>query len=111
VLLLQSEQGVGIDVVLAGLPFEARVIERASAWQLDESTTLTTCSAEDLLVMKAFAARDKDWADVTSILERQGRKLDLERVRKELRPLVEAKEEPGILKQLEYRIERCVGEN
>jgi hypothetical protein len=24
----------------------------------------------DLLVMKAFAARDKDWADVTSILER-----------------------------------------
>ena len=27
--------------------------------------------AADLLVMKAFAARDKDWADVTSILERQ----------------------------------------
>ena len=26
VVLLRSEQGVGIDIVLAGLPFEARVI-------------------------------------------------------------------------------------
>lgn len=109
VLLLRSEQGVGIDVVLGGLAFEARVIERASDWQLDESTTLTTCSAEDLVVMKAFAARDRDWADVTGILERQGCKLDLELVRQELRPLAEAKEEPEILDRLENRIERYVG--
>lgn len=108
VLLLRSEQGVGIDLVLAGLPFEARVIERASDWDLGEGRILRTCSAEDLLVMKAFAARDKDWADVTSILERQGGKLNLELVREELRPLVEAKEEPDILEQLEKRIERIL---
>lgn len=109
VLLLRSDQGVGIDIVLAGLPYEARVISRSSLWRLDNSTRLRTCSAEDLLVMKAFAARDKDWADVTSILERQGSKLNLDLVREELGPLIEAKEQPEITAQLERRIERIIG--
>ena len=38
VLLLKSAQGVGIDIVLAGLPFEARVIERSSLWTISEDT-------------------------------------------------------------------------
>jgi len=59
--------------------------------------------------MKAFAAHDKDWADVTSILERQGPRLDLDLVRRELRPLIEAKEQPEIAAQLERRIERHIG--
>jgi hypothetical protein len=109
VMLLKSDDGVGVDLVLAGLPFEARVIERSSLWQIDDDTTLRTCSAEDLLVMKAFAARDKDWADITGILERIGIRLDLNHVRKELQPLVAAKEEPEILEQLELRITRILG--
>jgi hypothetical protein len=110
VLLLKSADGVGIDIVLAGLPFEARVIERSSPWEIDDDTTLRTCSAEDLLVMKCFAARDKDWADVTGILERQGGRLDLELVREELQPLAEAKQEPEILEQLALRIARIIGD-
>lgn len=109
VLLLKSDQDVGIDIVLAALPFEARIIARSSLWELDDANTLITCSAEDLLVMKAFAARDKDWADVTSILERQGQRLDLALVRSELRPLIEAKEQPEIAVQLEQRIGRIIG--
>ena len=109
VVLMKSSDGVGIDIVLAGLPFEARVIERSSLWEIDNGTALRTCSAEDLLVMKAFAARDKDWADVTSMLERQGSRLDLNMVREELQPLVAAKEEPEILEQLELRITRVLG--
>jgi hypothetical protein len=109
VLLLKSVEGVGIDIVLVGLPFEARAIERSSLWTIGDGTVLRTCSAEDLLVMKCFAARDKDWADVTSILERLGPHLDLDLVREELQPLVAAKEEPEILQQLERRIERILG--
>ena len=109
VVLLKSGDGVGIDVVLAGLPFEARVINRSSPWEIGDGATLRTCSAEDLLVMKCFAARDKDWADVTSVLERQGNRLDLNLVREELQPLVAAKEEPDILEQLEHRIKRILG--
>ena len=109
VVLLNSTDGVGIDIVLAGLPFEARVIDRSSLWEIGDEAMLRTCSGEDLLVMKAFAARDKDWADVTSVLERQGSRLDLNIVREELQPLVAAKEEPEILEQLERRIARILG--
>ncbi|MGA8262034.1 MAG: nucleotidyl transferase AbiEii/AbiGii toxin family protein [Arenicellales bacterium] len=106
VILAQSQEGVGIDIVLGGLPFETRVIERSTLWTLGNDAFLRTCSAEDLLVMKAFAGRDQDWADVTSILERQGGKLDLALVRTELQPLVEAKEEPALAEELERRIAR-----
>lgn len=108
VVLLRTDEGVDIDIVLTGLPFEARVIDRSSAWALDDSVRLRTCSAEDLIVMKAFAARDKDWADVTSILERRGERLDVEQIRKELRPLVEAKEQPELLEELERRLRRIL---
>jgi hypothetical protein len=108
VVLARSPGNVGIDIVLAGLPFEARVIGRATPWSLGNGKLLLTCSAEDLLVMKVFAARDKDWADVTSILERQGEKLDLDLVRRELVPLLDAKGEPDLLNDFERRVERHV---
>jgi hypothetical protein len=62
---------------------------------------LVTCSAEDLVVLKAFANRDKDWLDVSGVILRQGKRLDASLIWAELRPLVELKEEPGILSRLE----------
>lgn len=106
VVLVRSEKNVGIDIVLAGLPFEARVISRATPWPLGEGVSLRTCSPEDLVIMKVFAARDKDWADVTSILERQGAKLDFDLIRGELAPLLDAKGEPELADELERRIRK-----
>lgn len=106
--LARSADNVGIDIVLAGLPFEARVIDRATSWSLGDGNSLRTCSAEDLVVMKVFAARDKDWADVTGMLERQGTKLDFDLIRQELVPLLDAKVEPELVNELERRIERHV---
>jgi hypothetical protein len=71
------------------LPFEERVVERASLYAIQESVALTTCSAEDLLVLKVFAGRDKDWLDVEGIVVRQADKLDRSLVRRELEPLLE----------------------
>lgn len=109
VVLARSERGVGLDIVLGGLPFEGRVIGRASEWDLGDGSQLRTCSAEDLIVMKSFAGRDKDWADVTSVLERRGSLLDLDLIRRELAPLVDAKEEPELALELERRIARILG--
>jgi hypothetical protein len=106
VVLARSAEGVGLDIVLAGLPYEARVIARASSWDLDGSATLRTGSAEDRVVMKVFAARDEDWGDVTSIIARQGSRLDFDLIRTELRPLLETREAPEPLDQLEARILR-----
>lgn len=108
VVLARSAGNVGIDIVLGGLPFEARVIDRATPWSLGAGESLRTCSAEDLVIMKVFAARDKDWADVTSILERQGGKLDFVLIRQELVPLLDAKGEPDLANELERRIQRHV---
>jgi hypothetical protein len=49
VLLLEAASGIPIDVSLGGIPFEERVIERSSAWQIGGTEPLTTCSAEDLV--------------------------------------------------------------
>lgn len=100
VLLLQHANGVPFDVALGGLPFEARTVERSSLWHAAEGCDLRTCCAEDLIVHKAFAARAQDWVDVERIIQRQGEKLDVDLIFKELEPLVALKEEPEILTQL-----------
>lgn len=104
VLLLRTVRGVDIDVAFGALPFEERTIQRASPWQWDGSTAITTCSAEDLVVHKVFAGRDLDWGDVERILTRQHGKLDLGQIRDELRPLLELKEEPEALARLDQKV-------
>jgi hypothetical protein len=67
---------------------------------------LVTCGAEDLVVLKAFANRDKDWLDVSGVILRQGKRLDASRIWTELTPLVELKEEPEILSRLAKHLPR-----
>lgn len=99
VLLLKSEGG--IDIALAGLPFEEEAVGRASAFEFLPGVSLVTCSAEDLVVLKAFADRPRDWADVASVLERQRGKVDKPHVLSRLQPLCAIKGAPEILTKLE----------
>ncbi|MGA2031526.1 MAG: nucleotidyl transferase AbiEii/AbiGii toxin family protein [Thermoguttaceae bacterium] len=103
VLLARTRSGVGLDIALGGLPFEESVIARSSLFPYPPETLLRTCSAEDLIVMKAFAARGKDWLDVEGIIVRQTGKLDWAYIRDELQPLAELKEAPGIMEELQRR--------
>lgn len=103
VLLLRSRQGVGLDVSLAALPYEELVVQRSSVFVYPPQIALRTCSAEDLLVLKAFAGRSQDWADVERLIVRQTGNLDWQYVQEHLRPLAELKGEPEILEQLERR--------
>jgi hypothetical protein len=103
VLLLRSSAGVSLDVALAGLPYEEEVVRRSSPFEYPLNTTLRTCSAEDLVVLKAFAGRSQDWVDVERIIVRQTGKLDWDYIHARLTPLAELKESPEILEQLEQR--------
>lgn len=100
VLLLHTPDGIDIDIALGALPFEKRSIERASLFELGELGSITTCSAEDLIVHKAFANRDRDWADIRTIIARQRGKLNWPQVIDELAPLTELKDTPEILTKL-----------
>ena len=100
IVLMADAYGIGIDISLGGLPYEQRILERASDWSVPEHGTIRTCSAEDLVVLKSVANRPQDWIDIKNTIIRQGDKLDRELVVLELAPLVELKDEPEITDQL-----------
>ena len=102
VLLLKTASGTGIDVALGALPFEELAVKRSRLMEYTSEIHLRICTAEDLMVMKAFASRPRDWEDVRGLLVRQGtRNLDWKYVLTQLTPLCELKEEPEILIRLE----------
>jgi hypothetical protein len=101
VLLLETAEGVKIDVALAASSFEIEAIERATPWRLDEGVVLRTCSGEDLVVYKLVAGRPQDLVDVEGIVRRQGQRLDVDRIRQWGRIFAELKEEPDLLRPFE----------
>ena len=83
VLLLHSRKGVGLDIALGALPFEELIVQRSSLFDYTPTIALRTCSAEDLIVLKAFAGRSQDWVDVERIIVRQTGKLDWTYIREQ----------------------------
>ena len=100
VLLLKSLSGIGIDIALGGLPFEESAVARASEFEYLPDVSLLTCSAEDLIVYKAFANRPSDWVDIEGVIVRQQQALDWDYISLQLKPLIELKEEPEIWDRL-----------
>lgn len=103
VLLLRAASGVGLDIALGGLPFEELAVSRSSLFTFPPDVPLRTCSAEDLIVLKAFADRPKDWMDIDGIVVRQGPILDWTYVYAQLAPLAELKDAPELLDKLKHR--------
>lgn len=100
VLLLRSDTGIGIDISLGITGYEELVMQRATPYTYLPRVKLLTCSAEDLVIFKAFADRTRDWSDVEGIVVRQGGNLDWKYIKKHLTVLVELKEAPHILEKL-----------
>lgn len=100
VVLVESKDGIPIDIALGALPFERRCVERAVEFDFGGDCPLRVCCAEDLVVLKAFAGRTRDWADIEMVLVRNRGKLRWETILAELEPLLEARESPENLKRL-----------
>ena len=107
VLLMKSTTGVPVDVALAALPFELEALEHASHWEAVPGVRLRTCSAEHLIVYKLVAGRPQDLIDVEGIVRRQGKRLDVERVRQWGRAFAELKEDPDLLRPFEGALRKC----
>ncbi len=108
VAVLIAGNGHPVDVALGALPFEKSMIKRATMEKFEPGIVLRTCRPEDLIVMKAFADRLLDWHDIDGILIRQGKKLDLKRIRKDLRPMLAIKEKPELLDRLDQLIAKRI---
>jgi hypothetical protein len=100
VLLVKAPNGISVDISLAALPFEEQAIRRASLFTFVEGCSLRTCSAEDLMVLKLFAFRPQDLADVQSVTDLHGASLNWDYIEENLSPLAEAKDELRIMREL-----------
>ena len=107
VFLLETADGVKIDVALAAFPFELEAIDTATSWKLAPGVALRTCSAEHLVVYKLVAARPQDLIDVEGIVRRQGRRLDVDRIRRWGQEFAELKEDPDLLRPFEDALRRA----
>lgn len=101
IYLAKLRDGTPADIALGALDFEHHAVSRAVKFDFGIGDPLNICSADDLIVYKAFAARNRDWEDIKSIVIRQGNKLNWHQIFEELTPLVELKEQPEILQVLQ----------
>ncbi|MDQ8164712.1 MAG: hypothetical protein P3A28_03010 [Gemmatimonadota bacterium] len=112
VLLLRTDDGFGLDIALGAMPFEERSIVRSTQIELVPGAVLRTCSAEDLVVHKAFAARPQDWVDVEGVILKQRGVLVWPQIWSELSDLAALKEAPELLDELARiarRAEKVIG--
>ena len=96
-----------VDIALGAIPSEERSIERSSPVEIVPGSEMRTCSAEDLIVHKAFAGRPQDWVDVEGVILRQLGSLNWPQIWTELRDLAALKEEPDLLVTLAEIAERA----
>lgn len=101
VLLLKTVNGIGLDVVLSGLPYEENAYLRSVWIEFGEGVRLRICSPDDLIIFKAFAGRNIDWMDIEGIVIKQGKELNWHYIRQQLIPLLEAKNDLESMAKLE----------
>jgi len=108
VLLLKTPENIDIDIALGGLPFEELMIKRATYFKFLPEISLLTCSAEDLIILKTFADRTKDWLDVENIIIKQGKQLNSRYIQKQLTPLCKIKKAPHIMQKLTNLLQKKI---
>lgn len=85
VCLVCSDNGCDVDISL-GIPgYEEHVIRRAVNCEMGKGYKAKVCSAEDLIIHKAVAGRPQDLFDIESVIFRQGKKLNINYIRKWLK--------------------------
>jgi predicted nucleotidyltransferase len=84
--------------------FEEELIERTQPVKL-RRLTVPVAAIEDLIILRAVAARPQDLADIDIVLS-AGHRLDLRRIRKTVAFFAKTLERPEIVEQLESLLAR-----
>lgn len=97
--------GVTVDFLFALPGYEELIIEHAIRRTLN-GFSAWICSAEDLVIQKVVAGREKDWPDVEALLIAQSGKLDSAYIDDWLVQFAEALEKPEMLAKYRRLVER-----
>lgn len=92
VLLAKTKSGIPVYIGFAGLPYEEEFIERAETYNVGEGNFLRVVAPDDLVLLKAFANRLQDWADLDELITRQAKRLNWVKIRERLEMLCTAVE-------------------
>jgi hypothetical protein len=106
VLLRHESSGTPIEVSLAWLPFEEEALARADVIELPEGP-VPVARAEDLVIYKSVAWRDRDRADVERLLLQEGGQMDLDRIRRIVGEFAEVLGAPERLAELDAVVRRA----
>jgi hypothetical protein len=100
-ILIRASNGVEVDISL-GLPgYEDELFRRAVEIEVDADRYVRVCSAEDLIIHKAVAGRPQDIVDIESVILRQGRRLNVDYIRRWLGEFSDLLANPDILERFE----------
>lgn len=109
VLLLRHDPtGTPLEVSLAWLPFEMEAMQRATVVDFG-GVRVRVATAEDLIVLKAVAWRDRDLGDIERLLLLHAAEVNLDRVRALVGEFAAAIDEPERLSDLNALIQRTLG--
>ncbi|MDX2065994.1 MAG: nucleotidyl transferase AbiEii/AbiGii toxin family protein [Fimbriimonadaceae bacterium] len=98
-ILARTSAGAGIDVALGILPFEYELVEHADEMALTDELTVPVATAEDLMIMKLIASRDRDLDDIQRLLEIHPQ-VDKARIRRVVTEFAELLESEEVLENL-----------
>lgn len=105
VLLLEHQPtGTPIEISLAWLEFEWEALSRATVEDLGD-LRVPLAQAEDLVIYKAVAWRDRDRADIERLLQLHDN-IDLDHVRRRVEQFAEALDEPERLREFDQLLDR-----
>ena len=110
-LLRHRPSGVTMEISFAWLPFEEVALSRALPLEL-AGVALRVATAEDLIIYKAAAWRDRDRSDIERLLTLHWSSLDLERIRTLVEQISDALDDEKRLirfDQIVDRVRRSLG--
>jgi hypothetical protein len=97
-----------MELSLAWLPFEEEALRRAELLEVG-GVDIPVAVAQDLVIYKAVAWRERDRTDIERLLRAHVREIDLADVRRLVAEFAEALEEPQRIDDFERLVARALG--
>jgi predicted nucleotidyltransferase len=107
-LLRHASSGTPMELSLGWLPFEREAMAHAEKVDL-MGVSVPIARAEDLVIYKAVAWRERDRSDIERLLIAHRDQIDLQRVRRVVREFADALDEPARIVEFDGLIERAIG--
>lgn len=106
IFMARAPNRIKLDFLIAVPGYEDEVLRRASRHAFGD-LTFPICSAEDLVIQKVIADRDKDWMDLASLINIRHDELDDAYIRNWLSQFAEILERPDWLERYDSLVIRA----